>query len=257
METIREFFAERIRESHNQVVIDRAMYFFSMANSEADAELFSFNVHLICDNPRLSKDQKVAILVGSVRQHAGKLTASAVKNYLESIEQDVLLIKTLYRHFDELPTPVGAQTEVLLPSCSAEVEITRKVLWAMKVVTPEMRADFARLALKKFPNFPGRDRETGRIYGFRWYLSKIAGYSSYNGGDEKAKIPLPVPFPIPVVKQVESQAVFGSSSKKPDPPFLPEHLLRLPKTPRNKRKIEKYIESTVAVKPHRLRATAR
>ena len=225
-------------------------------DSKTTANEFSRKVHRLCDNRIIPGEIKKQILAGSVVRHARLLTAYAVEKYL-TLNPEVLMCKTLYRHFEEVKTPVGSELARVPTSASWEAEVVRKVLKAMKIMTPLKRRDFARLALKRFPNFQGRDEKTGRLYGFRWYLWKIAGYSSHNEG-EKTKIPLPLPLPFPTVVEVESEGVFGPPPKTSDTPFLPEHLLRLPKTGRNQRKIKKYIESTIAIKPHHgLRAVAR
>ncbi|MBI4155739.1 MAG: hypothetical protein HY507_00720 [Candidatus Zambryskibacteria bacterium] len=222
--------AQRISEHDAQVTIDLLSHFFLSCDEFTDPEIFSVRVEEICDNLSLNQTQKISILAATVRRYPDLLTAEVAKKYFERVENNPDLLRKLFGKFEELPTTVGPYRP--LSKFSREVRIVRTLLKVMKITAPDDRRAFAKLALRKLPNLPGRDR--GKSHWLLKHLESIAFGRCL------------------LVDDVTTQTTQSSVSKKPEQKttsvvlerfVIPgqEELEKLPRTKQNLRKWRKQI----------------
>lgn len=190
--------AERIQQHFSVVRVTKIKFFFSVVSVETSPEEFSFWVHRVCEDSEFSIEQKLTLLINTVRTHSNLLTLGALASY-QKLQKDPVLLNKLFDNFEALKPAVGSDLEEYLLDDSEELWIIRTVLAALRKESPDDLPEFARLVLEKFPNIAGENEP----YGFRRYLMNMA----LNPEPKLDKIPLPIPKPKPAVKEITTIVV--------------------------------------------------
>ena len=165
---------ERINAHHAEVkrvkFVREVRKFFSTVSVEVSAEEFSHVVHMVCDNPLLSNEDRKIILTLPLWEHPEFLTKHALFRYLTEVQTDAVLLTKIFDRFEKIEVSDNGQH---FNDNSPELRITRLFLEALDVLSPGDIPAFAQLVLEKFGgNVPKN---------FRAYMDSLAKGASHHG----------------------------------------------------------------------------
>lgn len=184
------FIEEQIKGENTRVAIARYRYFFNGVNLETTLFDFSEKVFEVWNDERLSLEDKKMLLTNPLRQHAELLTLDMLEKYVDKIHKDPVLLTMLFKYFSTLPIPCGPDLEIVLESNSVEVWTIRKMLCALRFISPDEMWSFATHAMDRFED---------SLPGWMWMKLIACQVAAY-------------PVPQPVVEKTVVSGLSHSSS---------------------------------------------
>lgn len=161
------FIEEQMKREDKRVAIVQYKYFFDHVNLETTLHDFSNKVLEVCGDERLSLQDKQTVLTDSLRKHVELLSLEVLEKYIKEIHKDPVLLSMLFKHFSTLPIPCGPDLEIVLKDNCTEIWTIRKMLCALRIISPEEIAFFATSTKSRFgDSLPG------------WVWMKLTGCES-------------------------------------------------------------------------------